>query len=168
MALPKSKYSEPKHTPGKEFTLNGQEYRGWYITTYKGTTYSGKYYDENSKILIPITPPVSEPTYSFIPETVHPSDNDKKAGTWKRYFIQKKANRKIIEVSKPRYLDFSKKSEFNRVELEWKLKGPAENQTINGYVYFGAAHINEVNTKGFENVMPGISSFIKNYSEFVE
>ena len=168
MALPKSKYSEPQHTPGKEFTLDGQEYRGWYITTYKGTAYSGRYYDKNSRVLTPIRTPSTSPSLPFIEEFTEPLDSDKKSGIWKRYFIQKKVNKKIIEVSKLRYLEFAKNNQYNKVELNWKLKGPAEDQTINGYVYFGAAHVNEFNTKALETVMPGISSFIKDYSQFVE
>lgn len=168
MALPKSKYSDPKHTPGGEFALNGKEYTGWYITTYRGENYTGKTYGINSKLLTSISEnaPGSSPT--FIEEPIQPNSYDKKEGVLKRYFVQKIQNLKIIEVSKLRYIEFNKVSGYKRATLDWRIKGPAENQSINGYTYFGAAHVNKVNTQALESTIKGITTYIKDYSEFVE
>jgi hypothetical protein len=51
MSLPKSKYSAPLHTPGKEFLLKGENYIGWYVRTYQNKHYTGKVLDKNSKLL---------------------------------------------------------------------------------------------------------------------
>lgn len=168
MSLPKSKYSQPKHTPGKEFTLNGKVYIGWYITTFKGENYTGKYFDNNSKLLTPITTTSAVENYQFIEQLVEPTSNDLKKGFWQRYFIQKNSTLKIIEVDKLRYLDFEKVSGFKRGTLKWVTKGPAENQSINGYTYFGASHVNKVNTQALESTVKGITTYIKDYSQFVE
>jgi hypothetical protein len=65
-------------------------------------------------------------------------------------------------------MQFKPEPEYNKAELDWKIQGPAENQTINGYTYFGAAHVNEVNIQALETTIKGISTFIKDYSQFVE
>ena len=74
----------------------------------------------------------------------------------------------IIEVSKDRFQAFKDKANYKQGILEWKLKGPAENVNKGPYTYFGAEHINTVNTQTLESTIPGISSFIKDYSQFVE
>lgn len=168
MALPSSKYSQPKHTPGKEFTLDGKNYRGWYITTYQNKHYTGKTLDSKSKRIYPVASNQPKSNLIFIEQPTAPSASDKSSGKWTRYFIQQLTNKKIIEVTRIRYNDFRGVSGYKRAELEWKLKGPADNQTINGYVYFGAAHVNKVNTQALESTIKGITAYIKDYSEFVE
>lgn len=168
MALPKSKYSEPKHTPGKEFTLNGKEYVGWYITTFRGDNYSGKALENNSQLLTPLQNSNNLSGPLFIEQEVTPTTNEIKSGIWKRYFIQKVRNRKIIEVNKLRYIEFEKISGYRRVSVDWITKGPAKNLVINGYTYIGANQQNKENIAKLEKTIPGISSYIKNYSEFVE
>lgn len=167
MALPRSKYSNPLHTPGKEFTLNGKPYIGWYVKTYQGEFYTGKVLDNSSKQIFPIE--IAKPIESiFAEQDTSPDIYSRDKGVWKRYFIQKKANLKIIEVNRERYNSFIKNSQYTTAILDWKIKGPAENQTINGYVYFGAAHLNEINTRATDKIIKGLSSFIKDYSKFVE
>lgn len=166
MALPRSKYSEPRHTPGREFSLDGKEYVGWYVKTYQEKYYTGKTLGNRSKEIFPINyeEPVEE---SFAEQKIEPNAYERDKGSFTRYFIQKRSNNKIVEVQKGRYMNFTNKSLYVKATLDWKIKGPAENQNIKGYVYFGAAHVNEVNTKALENTIKGISNFIKDYSEFV-
>jgi hypothetical protein len=168
MALPRSKYSAPKHTPGKEFTLLGKDYVGWYIVTFKNDYFTGKEYNKNSKKLLPVLSPEKSIELLFIEESASPDRAIIIDGFWTRYFVQKAATQKIIEVKKQKYLGFKKTGSYKTAELKWKIQGPAENVTINGYTYFGADHTNRHNTKGLESQLPGISNFIKNYSEFVE
>ena len=168
MALPSSKYSQPKHTPGKEFTLDGKNYRGWYVTTYQDKHYTGKTLDSKSKRLHSVDTTAPSTDLIFIEQPTEPSAADRTSGIWTRYFIQKLANKKIIEVTRNRYNKFKGVAGYVRGELNWKIKGPADNQTVNGYVYFGAAHVNEVNTSALNTALPGISNYIKDYSKFVE
>lgn len=167
MALPKSKYSDPLHTPGKEFYLNGKEYVGWYVKTYQDEYFTGKLLDLNSKKLEPIKTEIKK-TEPFAEEVVEPTSFDRSKGVFNRYFLQKKSNLKIIEVSKSRYDKLKKDKSYSSSILNWKIKGPADNQSINGYTYFGAAHVNQINTEALENNIKGISKFIKDYSQFVE
>lgn len=167
MALPKTKYSSPLHTPGGEFLLDGKDYIGWYIKTYQNKFYSGKTFDSFSQQLQE-KKDIVPPSLIFAEQHTEPDSYARNKGVWRRYFIQKKSNLKIIEVTKERYDTFKNISQYSRGILEWKIKGPSENQNIKGYTYFGAAHVNEVNTKSLENSLTGISSYIKDYSQFVE
>lgn len=167
MAIPKSKYSEPKHTPGREFTLDGKDYRGWYVQTFDNRYYTGNSITTSSKELKLFTPPAVKQDI-FIQEVSLPSVEERNNGVFKRYIVQRINNRKIIEVSKEKYDLFINKSPYRTAVVPWIIKGPAENSLYNGYTYYGAQHKNRETVKSFENKIPGIVNFFKNYSEFVE
>jgi len=173
MYLPKSKYSEPKHTPGDEFLLGNEIYRGWYVVTFKGEYLTGKVIDNKSKYLQKIDPPERVdtrdlPSLDFYSKRVTPTDIDRKSGSWRRYFLQDTRTGKIVEVEKKKFDLFGTKNYITRGILDWKLKGPAQNVVKEKYVYYGAEYINRVNTEKLSRNMKGLSEFIKNYSEFVE
>ena len=167
MGLPKSKYSDPFHTPGNEFTLKSKPYIGWFIRTYQNEYYTGKVFDDDSKLLTPIVEERPDRPV-FDDEVVEPSTRDRVRGELTRYFVQRRSNLKIVEVNRGTYNKFLKDPEFINAELLWKIKGPADNQSINGYTYFGASHVNQINTAALEKTVEGITSFIKDYSQFVE
>jgi len=168
--LPKSKYSDPLHTPGKEFTLGEKEYVGWYIVTYQDRYFTGKVLNKSSKEIFPIPQINSQPIREnvFVAQERKPSDQDRLTGTWKRYFIQNIKSRVVIEVSKIRYDAFNNTPGFKRGIVNWLLKGPAQDVTKGTYVYKGAANKNKEAVEKLEFSFPGISSYFKNYSEFVE
>lgn len=173
MYLPKSKYSEPKHTPGGEFLLGDEQYRGWYIVTYKKEYLTGKAITNKSQFLTPIDTPERTdtrdlPTLDFYNQSVTPTETDKRAGMWKRYFLLDTRTKKIVEVNKDKFDVFKTKTYITRGVLNWKLKGPAQNITKEKYVYYGAAHINRTNTEKLNQSLPGLTDFIKDYSEFVD
>lgn len=168
MALPKSKYSSPRHTPGKEFTLSGNNYIGWYVVTYKNEYYTGKEYTSQSKKLTPIEEPVQANLPLFIQQSTAPDTASRKNGIWKRYFVQKNASLAIIEVNRERFSQFKSTPGYKTGTLNWKIKGPAEDVSTGGYTYFGAIHVNKLNTKSLESQLKGITSYIKDYAEFVE
>lgn len=174
MYLPKNKYSAPKHTPGGEFSLNGIEYVGWYIRTFKNEYYTGKAFSKDSKLLIKLTEETNvidanrNDPFTFNSIQVAPSSKDRINGKWKRYFLKDSRNGKIIEVDKDKFLLFKKKSYVLKGLLEWEIKGPAENLVINGYTYYGASHQNKIKVAELEKTFPGLSSFVKDYSQFVE
>lgn len=167
MAIPKSKYSEPRHTPGKEFTLDGKNYKGWYVQTFNNRYYTGKSITSSSKELILFNAPTVNQNI-FIQEVSLPSVEEKNNGVFNRYIVQKINNKKIIEVTKQKYDKLINKSPYRTVVVPWIIKGPAENSFYNGYIYYGAEHKNKETVKSFESVVPGIVNFFKNYSEFVE
>ena len=170
MALPRTKYSDPLHTPGNEFTLDGKNYVGWYVITYQDKYIAGKTVERDSKQIVPI----KENTGSintvkvFVEQPVEPSIDDKVKGKWKRYFIQNKKSRHIIEVTKERYNAYKNTSGFTIASLDWDLTSPAENITRDPYIYYGSAHKNQIATKALESTIPGISNYIKDYSQFVD
>lgn len=169
MFIPKSKYSAPKHTPGDEFTLNGRNYIGWYIQLSTGEYYTGKEFSGTSKKLISSTETTElKPYLSFIPVNVAPTERDRTNNKWVRYFLQDQRNKRIIEVDRAKFDSFKTKSYITRVSTEWVIKGPADNLTIDGYLYYGAAHQNRLKIEKLEKAMPGISSYIKDYGQFVE
>ena len=169
MFIPKSKYSTSKHTPGREFLLNGKRYIGWYIQLSTGEYYTGKVFDTKSVKLESVkNTGETEIIYPFHDVKTSPSPKDIQNKTWTRYFLRDKRNSRIIEVDKERYGLFRVKPYVIRVTLDWVLQGPAENLIINGYQYYGAAHKNKVAAEALEPTMPGLSTFIKNYAEFVE
>ena len=174
MYLPKNKYSKPRHSPGGEFSLDNKEYVGWYIQTYTKEYYSGKTLNKNSKLLFKLSDSDNiidrneNDPFIFSSVIVSPTPRERSNGIWKRYFLKDPRNNKIIEVDKKKYLLFKRKTYVLRAELDWKIEGPAENQNINGYTYFGATHVNKVNTQALESTIKGITTYIKDYSEFVE
>jgi hypothetical protein len=174
MFIPKSKYSTPKHTPGNEFTLNGENYRGWYVELNSGGYFTGKTITSKSKKLI-FNPARGEnedtrpsQKYRLYNMDVTPLPADISNKKWRRYFLQDKRNLKIVEVDRARYNLFRIKQYVTRVSLDWLLNGPAEDKIINGYSYEGTASRNKKTVVALEKDMPGISSFIKDYSQFVE
>jgi len=166
--LPKSKYSDPIHTPGKEFELNGKEYVGWYVITYLDQYFTGKTLTENSKEIFPIQKQTPFKNNVFVQQVVSPNSTDRLRGVWKRYLIQKINSLSIIEVNKERYDSFGNTPGFRKVTIEWTIKGPSQDVVKNTYRYKGAENKNKEMVLSFEKMIPGISSYFKDYSEFVE
>lgn len=169
MFYPKSKYSDPKHTPGNEFLLDGKVYVGWYVETFKKQYLTGKVVNKSSKRLVKIST-IKEDTSKFKFENtkIEPTDRDRENGVWVRYFLKDKRTGKIIETTKQKFVDFKEKTYVLRGKVEWVLKGPADNVYKEKYVYYGASHKNELAIKELEKTIQGITKQIKNYSEFVE
>jgi hypothetical protein len=167
MAIPKSKYSSPKHTPGKEYTLNGSEYRGWYVETYQKRFYTGKTILQDSQEIFPIIEKSSSENI-FTEQEITPSDSNRTDGVMNRYIIQRVSNRKIIEVTKEKFDLFKNKPGYRRIIIFWIIRGPSQNKFFNGYIYYGAEYKNKETVSKLKSTIPGISNFFKNYSEFVE
>lgn len=167
--LPRSKYSDSIHTPGKEFTLNGKEYVGWYVVTYQDRYFSGKVLTKQSKEIFKISTEVSTNVNKvFVSQVVSPSIEERVEGIWKRYFLQKKSSLAIIEVDKERFTAFNRTSGYTQGTVDWVIKGPVQDITKGPYVYRGAEFRNRETITKLEHTIPGISSFIKDYSQFVE
>lgn len=167
MALPSSKYSKPKHTPGGEFTLDEKEYTGWYVVTYQNKYFTGKFIDDLSREIFPIVKNSTKPKI-LTSETITPSIQDRNQGKMTRYFLQNKNNLSIIEVTKNTFVSIRDASKFRKIQLDWKIRGPLENVNKGPYIYYGALHQNRETVLKAELNAPGISTFIKDYSEFVE
>lgn len=170
MAIPRSKYSQPRHTPGSEFTLEGRNYVGWYVVTFQDRYFAGESLDKNSKEIFPIQENTVQTNTQkvFVEQKVEPSIDDRVRGLWTRYLIQKISNSHIIEVTKERYLEFKNIPGYKTAELQWRVGGPAEDVVKGPYTYYGASHKNRLTIEKLETTIKGITNFIKDYSEFVE
>lgn len=181
--IPKSKYTEPKYTPGGEFIVEatGKDYVGKYIETYGDKYYAGtspsQGGDEIKKIrkegivnkglkaagfatLLSLLKGFFKPKVSL---------TDRENGKISRYFVQDKNNNKIVETDKDTFLQAQTQIPNSRfASTDWIIKGPAEDTLIKGYPYEGAASKNKKAILALEKDMPGISIFVTDYSLLVE
>ena len=169
MYLPKSKYKEAKYTRGDYFTLpDNKLYTGWYFETYKEEFYTGKFPGKNNILLTKLNSEEKTNKLRFLPERVDESTLDRTKPTFKRYYIQDTRNKRIIEVLKETYYKFTSKIYIKGIEVEWRIKGPAETAFKGKYLYEGAESKNKKTIEGFNNLLPGLKDYIKDYKEFVE
>lgn len=173
---PKGSYREAKSTDGTEFTevISKERYKGFYIEDSRGKFYGGKTPEEGGPELRKILQ-----IHFAIPTSLlgllagffkkNPTQSEKDKGVTKRNFIQDKNNSKIIETDPDTYAQ-AKEELPNSVfaEIDWIIKGPAENQIINGYPYEGAESKNRKTIESLNKTMPGISTFITDYRYLVE
>ena len=186
--IPATRLSSPKSTPGGEFVImsSKEPYRGPYVETFKGTYFAGNSLStggpELERIatsgnqnledaLIGVGSLVSTSLLTSLLQKFFkkkPSQQDLEKGVTKRYLIQDKKNNKIVETDKETYLQ-AQQELVNRtfVELDWIVKGPAEDQMIGGYFFKGAATRNEQTIKQLEKTIPGVSTYITNYGDMV-
>lgn len=178
--LPEFSYTKPKSTSGGEFVIKktGDEYKGTYIKTTDNKYYSGTKPEDNGEELEKLTPEYWEDLMplavnipgllkGFFKPTVKKGDKEK--GKTQRFFIQPKTTGKISEVDKQTYRQSMKQlPNYNFAQVDWIIKGPADDKIINGYPYEGAATKNKKAIAALEKQMPGISTYVTNYSELVE
>lgn len=177
--IPESRYSEPKNTSGGQFVIKdtGEDYKGPYIETFDGKFYSGTKPEQNGVELVELSPnyledliPVATAAAGLLAGffKLKLKKGDRERGKTKRYFIQDKRTNKIIETDLENYQLAQTIPSKRFVTADWIIKGPAENQIINGYPFEGAASKNRKAIQALESQMPGISTFVTDYSLLVE
>jgi hypothetical protein len=177
--IPESRYSEPKSTAGGDFAIKdtGEDYKGSYIETFDGKYYSGTKPEQNGAELVKLSPEYLEDLMpaaitvagllvGFFKPKLKKGDREK--GVIKRYFIQDKRTNKIIETDLETYQESRSLPSKRFATADWIIKGPAEDKLINGYPFEGAASKNRKTIQGLESQMPGISTFVTDYSLLVE
>lgn len=181
--IPKTSYTQPKYTSGGEYKTKdtGEDYIGFYIEASRGKFYSGKSPQQGGAEILKVQTEgiVNKGAKAsvfallaalskgfFKPKA---SSIDKENGFTTRYFIQDKNDNKIIETDRELYLQAQREIPNKRfAQTDWTIKGPAENQIINGYPYEGAVSKNRKAIQALEKTIPGISTFITEYSLLVE
>jgi hypothetical protein len=174
--IPKGSYRKPKYTSGVDLIeLESKEpYKGFYIQDYRGKYYAGKTPEEGGVELV--KPPRILPGLplgllgllaGFFKKK--PTQSEKDKGVTKRNFIQDKNDNKIIETDPDTY-EQAKKTLVNSnfAEIDWIIKGPADNRIINGYPYEGSESKNRKTIQALESQMKGISTFVTDYKYLVE
>jgi hypothetical protein len=177
--VPKGKYKKAKHTSGGEFvtTLDKEPYKGYYIEIYGGQYRAGTTPEDNGAELTKlassistikkILPVVASLAAGFFGRKLTKRESD--SGVVKRYFIQNRVNNKIQEVDEPTY-NAAKKELPNRVfvQVDWNVKGPAEDKMFGQYKYEGTESKNKKAIQDLEKQIPGISTFITDYKYLVQ
>lgn len=181
--IPKSKYTQPKYTPGGEFIVEatGKDYVGSYIETYGDRYYAGTSPQQGGEEIKKISKEgivdkgLKATGFAALLALLKgffkpkPSPTDKENGKLSRYFVQDINNSKIVETDKDTFLQAQTQIPNRRfAQTDWIIKGPAEDKIINGYPYEGAASKNKKAIAALESSMPGISTFITDYSLLVE
>lgn len=177
---PKTRVSKVKSAKVGEFVekVSGKEYKGQYIEAYKNKYYAGSSLDQNGVELIPAGTEGSEiitPALKLLFSSLQgffnkkASSADREKGSTKRYFMQRKLDNKIVELDKSTFqqaqLNFPSQ---NYAQIDWIIKGPAEDMDFNGYPFEGAESKNRKTIKAIEKQIPGILTFIKDYKYLVE
>lgn len=180
--IPEGRYKKPQSTVGGEFTelVTGKPYEGFYIETYKGKYYAGKTPQEGGVELIKEKKIKDQLALlgvvgAIIPGLLagvfkkKPTQSEKSKGIVKRNFIQDKFNNKIIETDPDTYTQ-AKEILTNNIfaEIDWIIKGPAEDKMFGKYPFEGAESKNRKTIQALEKTMPGISTFITDYKYLVE
>ncbi len=177
--VPESRYSEPKSTPGGDFVVKetGEDYKGSYIELFDGKFLSGTKPEENGAELVELTPnyledlmPAAVVVAGLLAGFFKPKlkRGDREKGKTKRYFVQDKRTNKIIETDLETYQLSQNIPSKRFAAVDWIIKGPAENQIMNGYPFEGAASKNKKAITAVEKQIPGISTFVTDYSLLVE
>jgi hypothetical protein len=180
---PKSKYSKPKSAEREEFIVKKTQeyYKGTYVKTSDNKYFSGKSPMDTEEELQKVTSDVEEAgvdvslLYGILAGSLGGffakklSKSEKEKGVAKRYFVQDLNNKKIVETDKATYLQ-TKKEVVNRnfAEVDWIIKGPAEDMMFGKYPYEGAESKNKKTIQALDSQMKGISTFITDYRYLVE
>jgi hypothetical protein len=177
--VPKGRYKKAKHTTGGEFeiTKTKELYQGYYIEIYGGKYFAGQAPEEQGVELTKlqngsidfktILPLVTTLAAGIFGRKLTKPEITK--GAIKRYFIQDRKTNKIQEVDEPTY-NAAKKELPNRVfaQVDWIVKGPAEDKMFGQYKYEGAESRNKKTIQDLEKQVPGISTFITDYKYLVQ
>lgn len=180
---PKTRYSKPKAATPGEFVVKStqEEYKGSYVKTFNSKYYGGTSPLDTGVELEKVKEPETgldegRPNYfGILAESAGGffqlilSKADRSKGVVKRYFVQDKNSNKIIETDKANFLQTQKQVMSRRfLEVDWIVKGPADDRVFGAYKYEGAASKNRKTIQALEKQMPGISTFIKDYGYLVE
>ena len=189
MYIPKNKIRENLYTSGKQYVLadTGEEYTGYYYSTYDGKFFTGKTPSDPSKEIIMLSEFISKPktfkiqfydtlinsvgienikNFKSIPyHHLKPTLEDYNNGFVIRYFSKRKNGglSSIKEISKETFDDLQNsggKYDYNLyqvIKLFWRINGDIK-------------EVIKTNSKTLfeaEYKMPGISKYLNNLEEFV-
>ena len=185
MYLPKSKYRTGLQTAGNSLLIEStkEPYTGPYFETFSGEMYTGTSPLQKGAQKLVFNETVSEQPPELItpeqydiirqdvealklrvtePVNLHypvPSEENYSKGELLRYFLRDKTIGRILEVRKDVYESISKKEikyyypKYELLALSWSLRNVGSNRTV---------------IQLAEKRLPGISSYLKDPSQFVK
>lgn len=172
------------YTTGSEWqTIDGKEYIGPYHTYITDEVYTESEWNETkSKQLVKFKPAnqtilryqelksINTKFETVTPAFVQITNQDRTNGFVTRYIAKKYNETKIIETDK---MQFDKWLEnkidqnvWQIIPVYWKITGPLTSQTKNGVTVTGVQESNIKTVTELETRMPGISSFLKNPTQY--
>lgn len=173
MYLPKSKYTGPLNTPeGVYVRQDGTPFKGWFFITYDAKAYEGKSPFEAKEQLKLKTVYDAEQKAQSLSELKKyypaPSQQDYNVGVFNRYFIKRKSNNSIVEVSSLTFKDSLNLPFYEGIEITWNLTGPVEDIKYSSYTMEGAASKNKKVIEQAEQTFKGLSQYLTDLGEFVK
>ena len=183
--LPKTRYRKPKSTSGNEFIVKStrEAYTGSYIETFKKTYYAGTSPEQLGEELEKVRQAGDFDLLGEAFSTLGPlllkalkggvirkqlTPSEITQGEITRYFVQDPVTEKIVEVTKPDYIELKKKLPGRRfAEVPWRIQEPAEDVMFGGYLYQGAATKNRNAIVALEKQIPGITNVVRDFSYLV-
>ena len=183
--LPKSRYRKPKSTNGGEFVIKStkEPYTGSYIETFKKKYYAGSSPEQMGEELEKVRDRgdfdlLGEAFATLSPLLLKalkggvvrkkPTTSEIVLGEVKRYFTQDPVTNKIVELTKPDYVELKKQLPNRKyAEVNWKIEGPAEDIMFGNYKYEGAATKNLNTIVALEKQMPGITRVVRDFAYLV-
>lgn len=172
------------YTYGSEFmTTDLQEYVGLYHIYTTGEVYTQPNWDTKlSKELIQIKKidPIIELYKSRksinvkynTPKSTAPiiTDDQRKSGIMKRYFLKNVTTNIILEVDKSQHDLYDKKLIdpvlYSKLSIDWKISGNVNNTITNGITDRGVREYNTSILQQSELVMPGITNYLTDLLEY--
>jgi len=178
---PETKFSKPKSAGLGGFIekISQQPYKGFYVETFDKKYYSGKTPMDTGielqKVINILVEDAARIGTNILLTSITGffakklTKGEIQNGVAKRYFIQDRNNKKITEIEKQAYLQAQKQLvNTNFLEVDWIIKGPAEDKMFGNYSFEGAESKNKKAIQALELQMKGISTFITDYKYLVE
>lgn len=172
-------------TTGSQWmTEDRQEYIGQYHSYATGEVYTRATWDASlSKKLIPYE---AETTVETIYKRLKPNiktkyqsptnyipivtTEDISKGMFTRYFLQNQVSYTFIEVDKPQFEQWQKKTIdpilWKGVSMQWKITGNVDDTMINNTIDLGIVSFNKNSILQANKVTPGIDMLLTNYLQF--
>ena len=183
---PLNRITPNQYTSGNQFTLisTGQDYKGYYFSTYDGKYFTGSICSptslELSKSTDAIKPTTSLATAPYdnmrnnptLPQPDHftsvPTEQDYKNGYYLRYFT-KRVNgdlSTITEVNKNTYDSVASNPLYNRVQIQWMLTGMLEDKYITGMLVLGVINRNTKTVSQASRQMQYLDQYLNNPTQY--
>jgi len=172
MWLPKIKIKTPdKDAIGNVVDETGKQFLGSFFETYKGELFSGTKPTSDSQPLESLDRLEAEhgddKTSIFKVEFVPPTEKQLANGTFKRYFLQDKRTKNIVEITKGKFDNLETNLYTQKVSLDWTLTPPAKDVYFNGVRFDGAETKNRQTIQQASQTIEGLQDYIKDYAQFV-
>jgi len=172
MYLPKIKIKIPDRDTIRDVVdETGRQFVGSFFETYKGELFSGTKPTSDSKPLQSSDTLESEfPTNqeaSFKVEFLPPTERQLANGTFKRYFLQDKRNKNIVEITKDKFDNLETNLFTKKLAVDWTLTPPAKDVYFNGVRFDGAETKNRQAIQQASQTIEGLQDYIKDYAQFV-